>query len=265
MLLVAHCDFVPLPETFRRAGDTIESTRLDDRLGVYTVLDLLPSLGVKADVLLSDGEESMRSTAGDFEPSKEYNWIAEFDRRGDGVVLYQYDFPGIETYFRVDQGTYSDIADMGHLGVQACNVGIGYYGEHWHDCWMHIPTYLTQINAFVRMWHALHATKLPFVDYRSGWGRGGASILAADELDWDQRAAWKCLSCKELVDTGRFSPEMCPQCGGDEFILAADTEQALLPWGCADCGAEFSVKSSQSQRWCPTCGGRDVYELEDYR
>ena len=46
----------------------VHSGALDDRLGAYIILDLLPKLGINVDVLLTVGEEQGRSTANFFAP-----------------------------------------------------------------------------------------------------------------------------------------------------------------------------------------------------
>ena len=114
--------------------------QLDDRLGVWALLAVLPEY-MEFDLLLTDDEEIGQSTAAEFKPpsGKNYNWIFELDRRGDGCVLYQY---GSKKWnrelekagFRIDHGSFSDIGYLDHLGVQAVNVGIGYTREHTLSC-----------------------------------------------------------------------------------------------------------------------------------
>jgi acetylornithine deacetylase/succinyl-diaminopimelate desuccinylase-like protein len=53
------CNFV---ET--AGGEIVYSGALDDRLGAYVILDMLPKLGINVDVLLTVGEESGQSTTG---------------------------------------------------------------------------------------------------------------------------------------------------------------------------------------------------------
>ena len=72
----------------------IFSPKLDDRLGVYTILHYLPKYhpNVKYDYLITTDEEIGKSTAQLFAKvnKKKYNWIVEFDRKGEDVVLYDY-------------------------------------------------------------------------------------------------------------------------------------------------------------------------------
>src|SRR5688500_911556 len=90
VLGVAHLDTVLNMNHFHKIdvnGDPIViNAQLDDRLGAYALIHLLPSLGIQFDLLLTEGEESGRSTAAHFKASHEYNWMFSFDRHGDDVV-----------------------------------------------------------------------------------------------------------------------------------------------------------------------------------
>jgi hypothetical protein len=93
-LAVAHLDTVQKRgwcELTQLSHDTLVfSPKLDDRLGAYVILELLPKLGINVDVLLTTDEESSNSTAMEFKTQKQYNWMVEFDRAGRDAVLYQY-------------------------------------------------------------------------------------------------------------------------------------------------------------------------------
>lgn len=141
ILAVAHLDTVVYPHQRlcnfidTAGGEIVYSGALDDRLGAYINLDLLPKLGVNADILVTTGEESGMSTASFFEPRKEYKWIIEFDRGGTDVVLYEYEDDDTRdlvemTGARVGQGSFSDISYMEHVGVKAFNWGTGYDDYH---------------------------------------------------------------------------------------------------------------------------------------
>jgi hypothetical protein len=139
VLAVAHLDTVGLAHERgchfldTEGGPVVYSRALDDRLGAYIILDLLPSLGITCDVLLTVGEESGRSTAEFFEPptGKDYNWMIEFDRGGTDVVMYQYEDRATTKLVeasgaRVGDGIFSDIAYLEHLGIKGFNWGVGY-------------------------------------------------------------------------------------------------------------------------------------------
>src|ERR1017187_7821411 len=126
VLGVAHLDTVRSDGHFQavkmsKKETIIYASELDDRMGVYIMLDLLPSIGVECDVLLTDGEEHGQTTATQFTTEKEYNWIFSFDRRGDDVVMYCYDDEATRKLlrghgFRPDRGSFSCIAKMEDLG-----------------------------------------------------------------------------------------------------------------------------------------------------
>ena len=74
VLGVAHLDTVYPDKTWFFADEeNVYCPRLDDRLGVYLLLDVIHRLGVKCDILLTDGEESMLSSAQGWSTDKEYN------------------------------------------------------------------------------------------------------------------------------------------------------------------------------------------------
>jgi hypothetical protein len=123
-------------------GPIVFSGALDDRLGAYVILDMLPRLGVTCDWLLTTGEETGRSTADYFVPPldehgdpKQYDWIIQFDRGGTDVVMYDYETAALvaavrETGVLVGQGSFSDICKLEHLGCKAFNWGVGYQDYH---------------------------------------------------------------------------------------------------------------------------------------
>lgn len=144
VLFVAHLDNVD--ETRRcdivdtAAGPVVFSPALDDRLGAYVGLELLPRLGLDFDYLLTVGEEMGMSTASFFDPAAHgvedrYDYIIEFDRGGTDVVLYQYDCDDLRarvraTGARVEEGIFSDISSLEHVGIKALNWGVGYRDYH---------------------------------------------------------------------------------------------------------------------------------------
>jgi hypothetical protein len=163
----------------------VHSAHLDDRLGVYLVLDYF-SQYMKYDVLLTTNEESGRSTAGFFiPPNRQYKWIAEFDRGGDDSVTYQYDDPTWEKALkgaglRLGMGTYSDIADLEHLGACGVNVGVGYVNYHSPKAYASMTDLLGNIRRFAGFYKANRkiaysydplAAK-PRTTYYSKWSEG---------------------------------------------------------------------------------------------
>lgn len=178
ILAIAHLDTVLDTSHFHHIkveGDSIViNAQLDDRLGVYTMLDILPQLGIEFDLLLTEGEETGRSTAAYFEPIKanQYNWMFSFDRHGDDVVLYQYDNKALrddlkQAKFRIGMGSFSDIAFMSHLGICGLNIGTGYEGEHSTMSYANISTLLKQVSRFKAFYDEFQDKKYPYVPVKS--------------------------------------------------------------------------------------------------
>lgn len=144
ILAVAHLDTVGHADdrtarfvVTEGAGTVVFSRALDDRLGAYIILELLPKLGLKYDILLTVGEESGQSTAEHFDPpkGKHYDYMIEFDRGGTDVVMYQYDDSEVRGMVkaagaRVGDGSFSDISYLGHLEIKGFNWGVGYQDYH---------------------------------------------------------------------------------------------------------------------------------------
>lgn len=144
VLAVAHLDTVGHADdrttrfiVTEGAGTVVFSRALDDRLGAYIILELLPKLGLQYDILLTVGEESGMSTAAFFEPpeGKHYDYMIEFDRGGTDVVMYQYEDSEVHAMVkaagaRVGQGSFSDVSYLDHLGIKGFNWGVGYQDYH---------------------------------------------------------------------------------------------------------------------------------------
>ena len=101
VLMVAHVDTVLMPgKKAGIRGDRLYHNAVDNRLGVYLGMELLPSLGIGVDLLLTTGEEEGYSTAAVFRTRKRYHWMFSFDRKGEDVVLYQYERPSLVATLR---------------------------------------------------------------------------------------------------------------------------------------------------------------------
>ncbi len=141
ILAVAHLDTVQDVTPVRVSNAMLRSTGIDDRLGVHIITRVLPAVGLATDVLLTIDEERGASSGRIFEPpaGRRYKMMVEFDRRDCEAVLYQYDTPafrralgefGIQV---ANDGTYSDISSMSHLGCPGINFGTGYRHAHHPD------------------------------------------------------------------------------------------------------------------------------------
>jgi hypothetical protein len=163
ILAVAHMDVALESAAFNTVETPddlfILSSALDDRLGIFTILHLLPQFNIKVDILFTTEEEMCMSSAQEFPDfcDKDYNWIVEFDRAGTDVVLYEYetnvdltdDLKSVG--FEIGIGSYSDIRELEQMGVGAFNIGIGYHFQHTDQCcasMLQLATQLTKLQQF---------------------------------------------------------------------------------------------------------------------
>lgn len=162
ILAVAHTDVQGLgiqPPRLSYDRRLVNARQLDDRLGVWTLLHYLPTVLPKDqpyDILLTDNEETGRSTAMYFQPpeGKQYNWIFEFDRRGTDVVMYDYETPELKNLLKaygleVGNGSYTDICMLSHLNCAGFNFGTSYHEEHTNNCWADFKKLFEQVGRFI--------------------------------------------------------------------------------------------------------------------
>jgi len=168
VLGVAHADvYFPQKQWYFVYDNTLNlafSPNLDDRLGVFLLLEYLPRF-VKIDVLITDDEEIELSTGKFFHPEKEYNWMVEFDKSGDGIAIYNYkwDVKYLYKYFDpIVEGNYSDICAMYHLKTMAFNVGINYYDAHQINCYAPLDATRENIEKFLYFYEENKDKKFPF-------------------------------------------------------------------------------------------------------
>lgn len=291
VLAVAHCDVVSrLGKHFGTVNIT-EDTRvfspaLDDRLGVYTILYTLPALGVSVDVLLTDGEETSRTTAADFTSARKYNWIFSFDRRGEDAVIYQY--YGMrkyaEKYFDCSYGSFSDIARMTSLGCLGVNVGTGYHEEHTNRCFMSVREWATNVARFLYFYNEFAKTPMPYKepefsvlpassgyqgygaydgydDYPRWAGDTPGFFSASNKASKPVRQSWRYgpNGCRELVS--RHSEEVFSPGRSNPgfFFKHRDKRDHSHTVGerklyCAYCDQEFTPSKRLADKVCPECG-----------
>jgi len=177
VLAVAHLDATMnpvepcflVPDKGYFSGHSIVcSTTVDDRLGVFTILDILPKAferqGLpKVDVLLTEDEEIMQSTAAYFNGKKEgrYNWMFQFDRGGTDVVHYQYrEFEWLKNLQRVfgqvSHGIGSDICFLEHLDCMGVNIGTAYYDYTSPHAFASLTELSEMIDRFVDFYTIFH-------------------------------------------------------------------------------------------------------------
>jgi hypothetical protein len=201
ILAVAHLDTV-MPHERRTAnfvntaaGPVVYSGALDDRLGAYTILELMPKLGLNFDILLTVGEEKGASTAQYFDSAdvhdRQYNWMIEFDRGGTDCVMYQYEDLDLRNRVKDSgatpaHGIFSDISYLDHLEIKGVNWGVGYRDYHGPRSHAYLEDYWTMIGHFLNF-HAQNADEyLPHENvqrypayggiFSGGQGRGTTSV-----------------------------------------------------------------------------------------
>lgn len=218
ILAVAHLDTVQSDRTTRvldtDRGLRVESGALDDRLGAYVIAELLPALGIECDLLFTVGEEKGRSTAAFFDPARhgdrEYNWIIEFDRGGTDVVLYQYEDETLRTRIestgvRVEQGIFSDISFLEHVGVKAMNWGVGYHDYHSMNGYAWLNDTFHMVDAFIEFLNEWSEVRMPHEQRADdAWWLGYRRESGCNEYGgWDYGDyAWEPLDCIEYEVDG---------------------------------------------------------------
>jgi len=249
ILAVAHLDTVRQDTHFipvqTRSYSLVYNARLDDRLGVYLLMHKLPELLGKGafDVLLTTNEETLQSTGFWFEPpaGKQYNWLFEFDRRGDDVVMYDYETPELrklltEHGFKPGTGSYSDISDMDALGVSGFNFGCGYYDAHQELCYADIHLLERQLKKFVSFYGALHNRELPHTP---------KTRVQALRLPYVFDAIEECIGCGALAELDGH--KLCDTCAGYAVHASCDycTTEGATYYGqwdaylCTICAAQL--------------------------
>jgi hypothetical protein len=215
VLAVVHADVAPsiynIRRSYRRTDDDfVLSPSLDDRLGLTIILDELPKLGINVDVLITDDEEIGRSTAQLFNPTKSYNWMFQFDRRGHDVVMYNYETTEnvrlLERFgFEVGVGSFSDICYLDFLGIVGFNFGTGYYLEHTKNSYADLQLTSEMVEKFARFYHNMKDIKLshePYYDvvfekrhdeFCDCCGKGLATVYLPNE------EAFICTTCRKIL------------------------------------------------------------------
>jgi len=250
---IGHVKFWNQPNIVREKKQ-IWCPQLDDRLGIWVLLDLLPSFGVHTDILLTDSEECGRSTAKDFKTEKQFNWMYQFDRRGTDTVLYDYDSEENRARLEAHElttgwGSFSDICSLDHLGCSGWNVGTGYYNEHSDNCHANLRETYFQALKFAQFFNSHKDTHIPIPPqpkrkrYYGGYTYTGwddvyssnydevFSRVADSVAEAESKANWKCSACHDMN-----APEykLCHTCW-EERYPGARTGTPFEDWCCAGC------------------------------
>lgn len=204
VLAVAHLDSVQSDGTCAvtdtSAGLLAASGALDDRLGVYVILELLPALGITTDILLTTDEEIGASTADSFDTDKQYRWLFQFDRGGTDVVMYDYETPALVKLVescgaRVGVGSFSDICYLEHLQCAGFNWGVGYRDYHGPRSHAWLEDTFRSVARFAKFYKANAASMLAH-EPRERW-----SWSASSWSSWYQQSEIAA-DCGHGVDLG---------------------------------------------------------------
>lgn len=172
VLAVAHVDschpFTHFSLAKMKSDTWIFCPTLDDRLGVYIMLDWLEKAKIKVDILLTDNEEKGNSTARNFNfpHRRQYNWMFMFDRSGTDVATYQYGDTITKAAlakhgYTQSYGAYSCIVELDDLNCKGFNFGTGYYNPHSNG-----PKEFTYASR-VQLIESLHKFSRFFGEYRN--------------------------------------------------------------------------------------------------
>lgn len=277
ILAVVHFDTVwrgkgPAPVRLIRSKEGkaigINSIQLDDRLGAYIILEMLPKLGVTCDVLITTDEEIGKSTARNFTTTKKYNWIFSFDRRGLKPVNYQYGDvdvweDAINIWSETDWGSFSDICELESLGVCGVNWATAYFYEHTSDCHAYFSDIYKVVTDFLGFYNMNKTVRYPFSAALSSWSRWSRYDSAGynyrslqEKIDSEyEDSAYKYLMNKdefERDDWDDWSPPKVRNSGSKnadneylcEFCWQYDRKVAWSPkwggWLCDPCLGELN-------------------------
>jgi hypothetical protein len=238
ILAVAHLDSIQKGTSFgflKFSKETrVYSPRLDDRLGVYIILFLLPEMGINVDILFTTDEEIMQSSAKNFKTTKEYKWIVEFDRTGGDVVLYHFETKKISDAlksvgFKIGIGSYTDICDL-DLGVVGFNVGVGYYDCHQEFAYFIQEILSSQLDKFKSFYQKYKDTTFPFKKF------DGLSI----DHKWQDLNSIRCENCWAYCDSYGF----CSSCVTDRLEVCD---------GCFETFDSYDLIDEEGEVYCELC------------
>jgi len=217
VLMVCHLDTVLSPRKGfhwnsgldEHGRQIIKMPTVDDRLGLITMFLLKEEWGIDVDWLLTEGEETGKSTAKDWvNDGKEYGWCVEFDRAGSSdcgendVVTYAYgsnDKTWNETLVKAGfkkpgHGSFTDISAIEfqkQTNVKAMNIAIGYQNGHSRKAWFVISEWVRAMKLFrdfyaehkdVRYEHVPAASSWSYQRRDDPWQTSATTIYYPDQI-----------------------------------------------------------------------------------
>lgn len=261
VLAVAHLDLAcEMGVSFEHRDGIVTSGALDDRLGAFVILDVLPAMGITVDVLLTDDEEVCDSTAAHFVPPKEYNWMFSFDRRGTDVVMYQYETRKRRKLlkrhgFEVGCGSYSCIANLDFLGVTGFNFGVGYHNEHSHKCFARLSDTAEQVEKFGKLYADIKDTRLNWTYQPYRRGKSLNMGFHSDFYGYRRERNARCPIC--------FDYHPGEECRWRRYASGFDEPEAVVCDYCRKPHHEDKMEFLYGSMACPECyafhGGRSFH------
>lgn len=239
-------------------------------------MDILPTLGINCDILLTDDEEWAQSSAYYFMPptGKVYNWAFSFDRRGVGeCVMYQYSSSGdavdaiLDAGWYFGWGSYSDISEL-EIGCVGFNFSAGYINEHTDACYCQYESVMYNVQLFKKFYQANKDIKFPFIlakhsshyskwDYEDAW----------DDGKWNNHNWKKTTTAVEICEYCGKKPAttydlnglgMCDDCYADIYLEPDDGKE------CTYCG-EWITPSNKDTEYEDICAGCANWMRENMR
>lgn len=247
-MLIRDCIYPNHAKKVHRS-DLVYAQQLDDRLGAYLILDYLPLLGMKFDVLLTEHEEQCSSTAQDFIPHKMYKWGISFDRgyrefeSHNDVVLYNYEDRATRALVeasgaRVGYGSYSCICELADYGFKCFNWGVGYRAYHSREAHVYTRDIFENVKTFQKFYAANCGTHLPHIPTPTReWKWNTPKKKYKSDKSFPIGSAFddleQCPVCQNIVPHYAYDylADTCKQClKSEDFVHCAycwgDTENA---------------------------------------
>lgn len=255
ILAVAHLDTVQKKDfhfhAIEIAGNVwVFNAQLDDRIGAYAILDLLPRLGLEYDILLTTDEEIGKSTAHYFTTQKDYLWMFEVDRRGEDVVHYQYDREFLKKrlkkagFLKVEIGAKSDIWYLDFLGCCGFNVGTGYEDEHTVWAKANMSVFTRQMERLVKFYEKYRTLYFkydpkddkPVVNTYAYWER---PVPEGYSRTWATGAIWDNTIGAYKLPVPVAQQNLNPNCNVCEVVLTFANRSNRYSTVCRNCAADL--------------------------
>lgn len=260
VLAVAHADSVRsyIGGDLKLTHDMLHCATLDNRLGLWLICYAIPmalremgySTDTPWDILITTDEEIARSTAANFVPPRQYNWMFQFDRGSFGeVAMYQYlddDMVSLVAEYGLTpvRGSYTDIAAL-RAGCKGLNFSCGMNNYHNPGAYALREDVERMAYKFVQFFddnrheYLKHEDKEEDVDW---FGDGDMSPIPwsvathADYEGWD-----------DAYDRDNVKFKTCQLCGNYEpmYEMGCTSTGAYICWTCYDEIAESFYRGEQ--------------------